>query len=97
MSQTNGQLFGFDEVLEIVKAERDCLRGEVTRLKDELVRMSLRAERAEERLYEITLAMADARREAVVAPIYSNTTEVTMDDKDFLRLDNPVAFGKQVF
>jgi len=93
-SETSDQLFGFTEVLEVVKIERDCLRGEVIRLTDELERMLLRAERAETRLHEVTLAMVDISRQAILSPQRSTVTEVIMDGRSLLRLGNPVGFGK---
>ena len=89
MSETfreNGHLFGYPEALEIVKTERVCLRDEVNRLTDELGRTSLRAERAETRLHEVTLAMVDISRQAILAPQRSTVTEVMMDGRSLLRL-----------
>lgn len=93
-SETNDQLLGYTKALEIVKTERDCLRDEVNRLTDELERTSLRAERAETRLHEVTLAMVDISRQAILSPQRSTVTEVMMDGRSLLRLGNPVGFGK---
>ena len=54
ISRPHGQLFGYPELLEIVKVERDYFRGEACSLKDELEGELLRAERAEARLDEVT-------------------------------------------
>ncbi|MEN8983195.1 MAG: hypothetical protein ABF255_13610 [Planktotalea arctica] len=94
-SETSDQLLGLTETLEIVKTERDCLRDEVNRLTDELERTSLRAERAETRLHEVTLAMVDISRQAILSPQRSTVTEVMMDGRSLLRLGNPVGFGKK--
>lgn len=98
MSETfraHGHLFEYPEVLEIVKAERDYLRGEAHALKAELEGALLRAERAEARLHEVTLAMAEIRRQAVLVPQRSMVTEVMIDGKKLLRLSNPVGFGRK--
>ena len=98
MSETfraNGHLFEYPEVLEIVKAERDYLRGEAHALKAELEGALLRAERAEARLHELTLAIAEVSRKAVLAPQRSTVTEVMIDGKKLLRLSNPVGFGRK--
>ena len=93
ISRLHGQLFGYPELLEIVKAERDYFRGEACSLKDELEGALLRAERAEARLHEVTLAMADISRQAILTPQRSSVTEVMMDGKSLLQLGNPVGFG----
>ena len=88
-------LFDYPEVLEIVKAERDYLRGEACTLKVELEGALLRAERAEARLHELTLAIAEVSRQAVLAPQRSTVTEVMIEGKKLLQLGNPVGFGRK--
>jgi chromosome segregation ATPase len=77
--------------LEIVRTERDYLRAEVTSLRDQLAEATARAERSEARLHEVTLAMAELSRQAILMPARSQATEVLMDGKSILRLNNPVA------
>jgi hypothetical protein len=77
--------------LEIVRGERNLLRAEVSMLREQLARETARAERSEARLHEVTMTMAELSREAILAPARSNATEVLMDGKSILRLNNPVA------
>ena len=77
--------------LEIVRSERDYLRAEISALRGQLAQATARAERSEARLHEVTMTMAELSREAILAPARSHATEVLMDGKSVLRLNNPVA------
>jgi chromosome segregation ATPase len=76
--------------LEGLRAERDFLRAQVNWLQNQLDKATQRAERAEDRLHEVTLKMADLSHEAILAPTRSGATEVLMDGKSILRLSNPI-------
>ena len=80
--------------LEIVRNERDYLRVEISALRDQLAKTTERAERSEARLHEVTMTMAALSREAILAPARSTATEVLMDGKSILRLNNPVAMQR---
>jgi outer membrane murein-binding lipoprotein Lpp len=77
--------------LEIIRNERDYLHAEVQALRDQLAKANERAERSEARLHDVTMTMAELNREAILAPTRSHATEVLMDGKSILRLNNPVA------
>lgn len=79
--------------LEIMRFERDHLRAQMNILQEQVQKAQDRAERAEARLHEVTMVMADLSRQAIHAPARSLATEVMMDGKSILRLSNPVASG----
>jgi chromosome segregation ATPase len=85
------KLLELSVALEIVRSERDYLRAEVSALRDQLTKADERSERAEARLHEVTMTMAELSREAILSPSRSNATEVLMDGKSILRLNNPVS------
>ena len=89
--QKPGRLLEVSVALEIVRVERDHLRTEVTILRDQLAKAVERAERSELRLHEVTMTMAELSREAILMPARSHATEVLMDGRSVLRLNNPVA------
>jgi hypothetical protein len=88
------KLLELSVALEIVRCERDYLRAEVSVLRDQLIKANERSERSEARLHEVTMTMAELSREAILAPARSNATEVLMDGKSVLRLNNPVAMQR---
>lgn len=85
------KLLELSVALEIVRSERDYLRAEVSALRDQLTKADERSERSEARLHEVTMTMAELSREAILSPSRSNATEVLMDGKSILRLNNPVS------
>lgn len=85
------KLLELSVALEIVRNERDYLRAEVSALRDQLTKADERSERSEARLHEVTMTMAELSREAILSPSRSNATEVLMDGKSILRLNNPVS------
>ena len=87
----SAKLLEVSVALEIVRGERNLLRAEVSMLREQLARETARAERSEARLHEVTMTMAELSREAILAPARSNATEVLMDGKSVLRLNNPIA------
>ena len=76
--------------LEIAKIERDQLRMRVEELHRYLTKADARAERAEERLHEITMAISKLGQLALTRQALSTATEVLIDGKSILRLNNPV-------
>jgi chromosome segregation ATPase len=84
------QLLEISVALEILRSERDSLRAQVTLLQEQLQKNTERAERAEMRLHEVTMTMADLNRHAILAPTRSTATEILMDGKSILRLNNPI-------
>lgn len=79
--------------LEITKIERDQLRMRVEELQRYLTKSDARAERAEERLHEVTIAISKLGEIAVSRQAISTATEILIDGKSILRLNNPVGDG----
>ncbi len=84
------RLLEISVALEIIRAERDHLRAQVDFLQEQLQKNIERAERSEARLHEVTMTMADLNRHAILAPLRSTATEILMDGKSILRLNNPI-------
>ena len=76
--------------LEITKFQRDAYHDQVTKLELILADADRRAERAEERLHEATKMLSSLAMQAVNMPARSNATEVLVDGKSILRLNNPI-------
>jgi chromosome segregation ATPase len=76
--------------LEITKFQRDAYREQVAKLEQRLTAADQRAERAEERLHGATLKISNIAMQVVSAPLRSTATEVLVDGKSILRLNNPV-------
>ena len=79
--------------LEITKFQRDAHREQIAKLEQRLADADRRAERVEERLHEATLMLSNLAMQAVTATTRSNATEVLVDGKSILRLNNPIAFA----
>jgi alpha-D-ribose 1-methylphosphonate 5-triphosphate synthase subunit PhnG len=92
--EDSAKLLEVSGALEIVKKERDHLRAEVSALRDQLVQATARAERSEARLHDVTMAMVELSREAILSSVRSQATEVMMDGKTILRLNNPVVMQR---
>ena len=86
------QILDLSVALEITKFQRDAYHEQVTKLEQRLADADRRAERAEERLYEATRMLSTLAMQAVNAPARSNATEVLVDGKSILRLNNPINF-----
>jgi hypothetical protein len=78
--------------LEITKFQRDAYRDQVAKLELRLAAADHRAERAEERLHGATLMLSNLAVQAVSSPSRSTATEVLVDGKSILRLNNPINF-----
>jgi chromosome segregation ATPase len=89
-SERTKQIIALSSELEAVKSERDHLRAQLIWLQGYLQQTTERADRAEIRLHQVTMTMADLGRQAIAAPMRSAATEVLMDGKSILRLSNPV-------
>lgn len=85
------QLLEVSVALEITKSERDHLRSQITMLQEQMNKAEARAERAEERLHQTTIMMSDLSRQAIAAQSSSAFTEILMDGRSILRLNNPVS------
>ena len=92
-SAIQARLFETSVALEIVRSERDHLHDQVALLRDQLDRTTQRAERAEERLHQITLMMGNLGTQAIASQQRSGATEVLMDGRSVLRLNNPITAG----
>lgn len=80
--------------LEIAKFQRDAYRDQIEKLEQRLMAADHRAERAEQRLHDATRMLSNLAMQAVSAPARSTATEVLVDGKSILRLNNPVRFGR---
>lgn len=78
--------------LEITKFQRDAYRDQVAKLEKRLTEADRRAECAEERLHGTTLMLSNLAMQAVSSPSRSSATEVLIDGKSILRLNNPINF-----
>lgn len=76
--------------LEITKFQRDVYRDQNEKLEQRLSQADRRAELAEERLHEATQMLSSLAMQAVNLPARSNATEVLVDGKSILRLNNPI-------
>ncbi len=76
--------------LEITRFQRDSHAKEIERLEAQLTAATRRAERAEERLHETTMRLSDLGMQIASIAARSTATEVLMDGKSILRLNNPV-------
>ncbi len=76
--------------LEITKFQRDSHAREIERLEAQLTAATRRAERAEERLHETTMRLSDLGMQIALTAARSTATEVLMDGKSILRLNNPI-------
>lgn len=94
-SERTRQIIALSSELEAVKSERDHLRKQLNWVQGYLQQTTERAERAEVRLHEVTMTMADLGRQAMSLPTRSTATEVLMDGKSILRLSNPVQFANR--
>jgi chromosome segregation ATPase len=83
-------LFEVSVALEIMRFERDQLHAQITLLQDQLQKATERAERSEARLHEVTMMLAQVSRDALTAPSRSTATEIMMDGRSVLRLNNPI-------
>jgi predicted nucleic acid-binding Zn-ribbon protein len=91
MSSKNWKhLLEISVALEITKSERDHLRSQINMLQEQLNKAEARAERAEARLHQTTILMSDLSRQAIVAQSSTAFTEILMDGRSILRLNNPV-------
>ena len=86
------QILELSVALEITKFQRDAYHEQVTKLEQRLADADRRAERAEERLHEATWMRSTLAMQAVNAPARSNATEVLVDGRSILRLNNPINF-----
>jgi hypothetical protein len=89
------QILELSVALEITKFQRDAHREQIAKLEQRLADADRRAERVEERLHEATLMLSNLAMQAVTATTRSNATEVLVDGKSILRLNNPIAFASQ--
>lgn len=81
--------------LEVAQYQRDAYRDQVVKLELRLTTADRRAERAEERLYGATRMLSNLAVRAVSAPSRSTATEVLVDGKSILRLNNPINFASE--
>ncbi|MFZ9199764.1 MAG: hypothetical protein ACO22Z_10470 [Paracoccaceae bacterium] len=89
------QILELSVALEITKFQRDAYREQIAKLEQRLADADRRAERVEERLHEATLMLSNLATQAVTATTQSNATEVLVDGKSILRLNNPVAIASK--
>ncbi len=80
--------------LEITKFQRDIYRDQNEKLEQRLSQADRRAELAEERLHEATQMLSSLAMQAVNVPERSSATEVLVDGKSILRLNNPINLPK---
>jgi chromosome segregation ATPase len=85
------QILELSVALEITKFQRDAYREQIAKLEQSLADADRRAERAEQRLHEATLMLSNLAMQSVTATTRSNATEVLVDGKSILRLNNPIA------
>jgi len=76
--------------LEITRFQRDSLKDQVEQLSAQLHTANLRAERAEERLHETTIMLSKLSLQATSHAVRSTLTEVLVEGRSILRLENPV-------
>ena len=81
--------------LEITKFQRDAYREQIAKLEQRLADADRRGERAEQRLHEATLMLSNLAMQSVTATTRSNATEVLVDGKSILRLNNPINFRRE--
>ena len=89
------QILELSVALEITKFQRDAYREQIAKLEQRLADADRRAERAEERLHEATLMLSSLAMQAMNSPARSNATEVLVDGKSILRLNNPINFAPE--
>ena len=89
------QILELSVALEITKFQRDAHREQIAKLEQRLADADRRAERAEQRLHETTLMLSNLALQSVTATTRSNATEVLVDGKSILRLNNPIAFASR--
>lgn len=89
------QILELSVALEITKFQRDAYREQIAKLEQRLADVDRRAERAEQRLHETTLMLSNLAMQSVTATTRSNATEVLVDGKSILRLNNPIAFASR--
>jgi hypothetical protein len=89
------QILELSVAFEITKFQRDAYREQIARIEQRLADADRRAERAEERLHEAALMLDNLAMQAVTATKRSNATEVMVDGKSILRLNNPIAFASE--
>jgi ethanolamine utilization protein EutA (predicted chaperonin) len=75
---------------EVLTAQRDHYRAQAEFLDKQLAKAEARAALAEQRLHQITMTMAEISQNAISASAKSSATEVLMDGRSILRLNNPV-------
>ena len=80
--------------LEIAKTERDAFRGRLEEMREQLLAVTTRAERAEQRLEETTRMLFDLSRDAVAMRPQSTATEVMVEGRSVLRLSRPVGMDR---
>ena len=80
--------------LEIAKTERDAFRGRLEEMREQLLAITTRAERAEQRLEETTRMLFDLSRDAVAMRPQSTATEVMVEGRSVLRLSRPVGMDR---
>ena len=80
--------------LAITKFQRDAYRDQNEKLEQRLSQADRRAELAEERLHQATQMLASLAMHAVNISARSNATEVFVDGKSILRLNNPINLYK---
>jgi hypothetical protein len=79
--------------LEITKFQRDAYRDQIEKLEKRLMAADHRAELAEQRLHDSTRMLSNLALQAVSSPARSTATEVLVDGKSILRLNNPINFA----
>ena len=84
------QILELSVALEITKFQRDAYREQIAKLEQRLADVDRRAERAEERLHEATLMLSNLAMQAMNSAVRLNATEVLVDGKSILRLNNPI-------
>ena len=80
--------------LEIAKTERDAFRGRLEEMREQLLAVTTRAERAEQRLEETTRMLFDLSRDAVAMRPQSTATEVMVEGRSVLRLSRPIGIDE---
>jgi chromosome segregation ATPase len=89
------QILELSVALEITKFQRDTFREQIAKLEQRLADADRRVERAEQRLHEATLMLSNLAMQSVTATTRSNATEVLVDGKSILRLNNPIGFASR--
>jgi cysteinyl-tRNA synthetase len=76
--------------VETLEMQREHYRAQAEFLELQLAKAEARAERAEQRLHQVTMTMSEISQNALSASTKSTVSEVLMDGRSILRLNNPI-------